>query len=206
MKKTILTILLPLLVISSCRQVKEYAYNGFTDDREKFQKSEQVLKVLNIASDNVIADLGAGAGYFTFQFTKLIGNKGMVYAVDPDPDMIKSIKLRAEKEKSNRLIIIQSDKEDSRLPENSFDLIFMCNVHHHIRNRVPFFKKLKSKLKSNGKIAIIEVKPDGKYGLFGSHGTKKNIILKEMIESGYKLDSSYDILPEQNFQIFTIKQ
>lgn len=87
-------------------------------------------------------------------------------------------------------------------------IIFMRNVCHHLANRLRYFKKLKTALKSEGRIAIIEYRKARGFSfhkMFG-HYVQKEKIMKEMEEAGYQLEKDLDFLPEQSFTIFHVKR
>lgn len=170
-------------------------------------KPDQILKNLELQRGQIVADIGAGGGYFTLRFAEAVGREGQVYAIDTDPVFLEFITNNAEEKGLNNVkTILTEDKLN--LPEKSFDLIFTRNVYHHLQNRVEYFRNLTKLLKSEGRIAIIEYKGGGRFsfrGMFG-HYVPKEIILKEMDEAGYRLQKNFDFLPEQSFTIFSPKK
>lgn len=201
--KELLTISVVVIFLNiSCGYFKEKAYSGW--HRENWQKNEKVIGVLDIQPGQKIADLGAGAGYFSFQFADRVKETGTVYAVDIDQDMIQLLQAKIKKDNIKNITVVKANPDDSRLPDNTFDLIFLCNSYHSLSDRIAYFRKLKLKMVPGGKLVVIDLKPHGAFGLFGLHGTKEENIIRELKEAGYQLEQSYDFLPEQNFQIFSI--
>jgi len=168
-------------------------------------KPDQIIEAITLKPDQSIADIGAGGGYFSLRFAKIVGQEGKVYAVDASPDFLEFIKKSAKDERLNNVIptLVSEDKLD--LPEKSLDFVFMRNVTHHIPNRVKYFGNLKDFLKPDGKTIIIEYKK-GKFftfrGIFG-HDVPEEIITREMEEAGYLLEKEFDFLPEQHFTIYS---
>jgi len=168
-------------------------------------KPDQIIEAITLKPGQNIADIGAGGGYFSLRFAKIVGQEGKVYAVDTSPDFLEFIKKSAKDERLNNVIptLVSEDRLD--LPEKSLDFVFMRNVTHHIPNRVKYFRNLKDFLKPDGKIIIIEYKK-GKFftfrGIFG-HDIPKEIITREMEEAGYLLEKEFDFLPEQHFTIYS---
>lgn len=197
-------LLASLATFLGCGHIKERAYSGW--NREEWQMSERVIKELDIKRGETIADVGAGGGYFTLLFAKSVGKEGRVLAVDIDPDMIDILREKIASENLENVTVIQATKKDSRLPDHAVDLIFLCNSYHSIYNRVDYFRDMKAKLVRNGKLAVVDLKPDGAFGLFGHHGTSHETIVSELVQAGYRLDARYDFLPEQNFQIFSVEE
>jgi ubiquinone/menaquinone biosynthesis C-methylase UbiE len=155
-----------------------------------------------------IADIGSGGGYFTYRFAKAVGEKGKVYAVDTNQEFLAFIKNQATKQELTNIVTMRTASEHPDLPKHTFDYMFLRNVSHHLSNRVDYFKRLKERLKTDGKIVIIEY--DGRGGFFSfqrlhHHFVPQNILLEEMKQAGYSLQSSYDFLSEQSFTIYCIK-
>ena len=168
-------------------------------------KPDQIIEAITLKPGQSIADIGAGGGYFSLRFAKIVGQEGKVYAVDASRDFLEFIKKSAKDKGLNNVIptLVSEDKLD--LPEKNLDFVFMRNVTHHIPNRVKYFRNLKDFLKPDSKIIIIEY-VKGKFftfrGIFG-HDVPKEIITREMEEAGYLLENEFDFLPEQHFTIYS---
>ncbi|MEO0101304.1 MAG: class I SAM-dependent methyltransferase [candidate division WOR-3 bacterium] len=170
-------------------------------------KPDEVLEAIALKPGQVVLDLGAGGGYFSFRFAEIVGEKGKVYALDINQEFLKFIEENAKEKKLHNIIpVLVRDKLD--LPKKSLDLIFMRNVTHHLPNRIEYFKNLKQFLRADGRVVIIEYKR-GKFFSFRSlfkHYLPKKKIIKEMGEAGYLLEKDFDFLPEQHFTIWKINQ
>jgi ubiquinone/menaquinone biosynthesis C-methylase UbiE len=164
-------------------------------------KPDEILNVLKFRQGQVVADIGAGGGYFSFRFAEIVGKNGRVFAVDTNQKFLEYIKNEARKKglENVETILVAGEKLD--LPEKSLDLIFMRNVCHHLRDRVEYFRKLGHFLKPCGKVAIIERKPLTLHGIFG-HFVSRETIIKEMEEAGFIVKQEFDFLPNQSFIIF----
>ena len=171
-------------------------------------KPNEIIKNLKILPGQKIADIGSGGGFFSFKFADLVGEKGKVYPIDTNNDLLEFISSTANKKKQNNIITVLSTDEDIPLNEVKIDLIFMRNSYHHIKNRIEYVKKLKKILNLNGKIAIIEYKTKGRSFIAhrpSDHYVIPEVIIKEMKTAGYKVEEQYFFLPEQSFTIFSIK-
>ncbi len=106
------------------------AYIGSLEDpkRDAYQKPHEVMTALNLKSGEVIADIGAGSGYFTFRLSHFVGDKGKVYAVDVSPDMIWHINRRIRALKATNVVSILADPDDPLLPDRSVNRFFFCDV------------------------------------------------------------------------------
>ena len=165
-------------------------------------KPEEVLNALKLKQGQVVADIGAGGGYFSLRFAEIIGKNGRVFAVDTDHKLLEYIKNDARKRGLENVETILVDGEKLDLPEKGLDLIFMRNVCHHLRDRVDYFRKLGRFLKPDGKVAIIERgRPLTPHGISG-HYVPRETIIKEMDEAGFIVKQEFDFLPDQSFIIF----
>jgi len=170
-------------------------------------KPDQIIEAIALKPGQIIANIGAGGGYFSLRFAKIVGREGKVYAVDVNPDFLKFIKNSAKEKKLNNVITKLTTENRLDLPEKSLDFIFMRNITHHISNRVKYFENLKKFLKPDGRVIIIEYKPGKSLsfrGIFGHH-VAKEIIVREMEEAGYLLEKEFDFLPEQHFTIYSTR-
>jgi ubiquinone/menaquinone biosynthesis C-methylase UbiE len=166
-------------------------------------KPDEIIKSLKITEGMRIADLGAGGGYFTFRFASLTGKRGHVYAVDIDENFLKFIKERAKAARVNNITTVKADADNPRLDGLSLDLLFIRNVFHHLPDRIKYFRKLRSALDTNARVAIIEYHGRGSFGVHG-HSTPPEKILRIMKRAGYTLVKKYTFLTEESFHIFKV--
>ncbi len=126
-------------------------------ERDEYQQPDKVIEALGLKPGMVVADVGAGSGYFTRRLAKAVGNTGQVIAVDVEQKMLDYNKQELEKLGiADRAKFILAKPDDPSLSENAVDLVFLCNVYHHIENQVDYFAKTKSALTPNGRVAIVD--------------------------------------------------
>jgi len=172
-------------------------------NREKWQKPLQVVERLSIQPGEVVADIGAGTGYFSVLLAKKVGQHGTVYAVDIDRNMAEYVKLRAKKEGLTNVSAILAKEDDPLLAKESTDLIFTCNTYMFIQNRVRYLSRLKGVLKQNGSLAIISYNQvDSPEGPPIHTRVSREETVREALEAGFMLDAEYFFLPYQHFLIF----
>jgi ubiquinone/menaquinone biosynthesis C-methylase UbiE len=171
--------------------------------RDTWQKPHEVIQALKLAPDAVVADIGSGTGYFAVRFANMVP-KGKVYGVDIEPDMVKYLSDRAQREKRRNVVAIAGRPDDPRLPEKA-DLILMVDVFHHIDNRNAYFRKLRSALKPGGRIAIIDFRLDSPNGPPKDARIAPERVAAELKSAGFALAEQYDFLPSQYFLVFTAK-
>jgi ubiquinone/menaquinone biosynthesis C-methylase UbiE len=199
--------LLLLIAISlTTNACTEAIYRSMNDPaRDEWQQPTAVIKSLKIDPGARIADLGAGAGYFTFPLAEATGPAGQVYAVDIDKESLRFIEQEGAEKGGlpSNIQLILASPDASNLPQNSTDLIFTCNTYHHLANRATYMGSLARHLRQGGRIAIIDFKPRGWFWLFG-HATAKETVREEMTSAGYRLIEEFEYLPKQHFQVFAI--
>jgi len=117
----------------------------------------KVLKSLDIHDGDVIGDIGTGGGYFTFEFSKKVGENGKVYAIDVNQKSLDFIYNKSKKEGITNIEPVLADEAGFLLPKK-VDLLFLRNVFHHLPEPTEYFKNLRQFLKDDGKIAIMDYK------------------------------------------------
>ncbi len=168
--------------------------------RDAWQKPHEVIQALALKPDAVVADLGAGTGYFATRLANMLPN-GRVYAVDVEPDMVRHLRERAQKERLNNLIAVAGTPEDARLPEKA-DVIVLVDVYHHIDQRARYFSKLRASLKPGGRLAVIDFRMDSPAGPPKSARIAPERVIAELKAAGYGLTQQHDFLPRQYFLVF----
>jgi arsenite methyltransferase len=188
--------------------LKDYIELLERPERDKEQKPDEVIKALNLDQYMTIADLGAGSGYFTRKFVWAVQDKGMVYAVDIEPGMLKYNEEMVEHMHTPynaKFVVAKSD--DPHLPVNSVDLVFLCNAYHHLEKRADYFARVKTAMKPKGRVAIIDFYHDERSGNLGfskDHLVPRDTVVKEMTEAGYTLSKEHTFLPKQYFLEFVV--
>jgi len=183
----------------------DYLFYLETERRDKWQKPAEVLKALEISNTSVVADIGAGGGYFTEKFSKYLGPSGHVYATDVQDVMIEKLKERVAERRLNNVEVIRGKFDDPMLPEASCDLVFFSSVYKEIDGRIDYMKKIKTALKSGGRVAIIEFLPGLKtVGPPMEMRLKPEQVIQELFAAGFTLVKIYDFLPREYFLIFAL--
>lgn len=127
-------------------------------ERDAWQKPDSVLAFMGLAPDTTVADLGAGTGYFAMRFAAAVP-KGSVFANDIEPDMVRYLTERAEKDGLSNVTAVQGTAAAPALPQ-PVDVAFMCNVYHHIEDRPAYFAKVREQLREGGRLVIVDFRKD----------------------------------------------
>lgn len=172
-------------------------------EREKWQKPDKVVKNLSLKPGDVVADIGAGTGYFTRRFAMAVGPIGKAFGLDIEPSMVKHMKEDAQRLNLKNYEVRGIKPDDPELEPHSVDIVFLCNTYHHIENRVDYFKKLSKSLKTKGRIVIVDFyKKPLPVGPPVGHKVSKETVIKEFEQAGYRLNRSLNFLPYQYFLEF----
>jgi len=171
--------------------------------RQVWQKPEQVVDHLFIKPGDVIADIGAGSGYFTLLFSKSVGKSGLVYAVDVDTFTMAILGYKIQKEGLTNVRAILGEPHDPLLPQASTDLIFLCDTYMFIGNRGEYLARLKGLLKDRGRLAIISFKKvETPEGPPLDMRVSRETTIREVEQAGFVLAAEYFFLPHQYFLVF----
>jgi SAM-dependent methyltransferase len=169
-------------------------------ERDAWQKPEQVLDALHIEPAMRVADIGAGTGYFSVRIAKRV-LEGATFAADIEPDMVRYLEERGQREHLSNLTPVQASADSANLPE-SVDLILLVDTYHHIGNRIEYFSRLKTSLRPKGRLAIVDFKLDSPSGPPVQHRIPPEKVTQELNAAGYTLLETYQFLPRQFFLVF----
>ena len=131
-------------------------------DRDAWQKPEQIMDALGIAEGSKVADIGAGAGWFTIRLARRVGPNGLVYAEDVQRQMLEATRRRVSREGLKNVETILGTTTDPNLPPRTLDAILIVDVvdvYPEVDERVTFLRNLAAALKPNGRIGVVNYKP-----------------------------------------------
>jgi arsenite methyltransferase len=184
------------------------AYIGMLEDpkRDAYQKPHEVLSALAIKPSEVIADIGAGSGYFTFRLAHHVGDNGKIYGVDVSPDMILHLNRRIRDLKAINVVSILADADDPLLADGSIDRFFFSDSWHHIENHTKYLLLIKKMLKPGGEVVMIDFhKKELPVGPPLQMKIAREDLIKQMESNGFRLAKEHTFLPYQYFLVFVAK-
>jgi ubiquinone/menaquinone biosynthesis C-methylase UbiE len=170
--------------------------------RDAWQLPERVIAALNLKRGQIVADIGAGTGYFTVRLAKSEAAP-KVYAADIEPSMVSYVRERAAKEGLNNVTAVHATSDQPNLPE-PVDLVLIVDTYHHIGDREGYFRRLSKSLRPGGRVAIIDFRPDSPEGPPKEFRFPPEKFKSEMGKAGYKLAAEHDFLPRQQFLVFEV--
>lgn len=171
-------------------------------EREAEEKTQTLLKNMEIEVDDVIADIGAGSGYHVFKMAKM-ATEGRIYAVDIQDEMLDEMrKIKSNGDYAN-VEIVKGTIKDVNLPENTVDKVLMVDVYHEFSYPVEMIEAIKKALTPNGEIYLIEYRgEDANVPIKKVHKMTEAQAVKEMAAAGLKLKENIDNLPWQHCMVY----
>jgi ubiquinone/menaquinone biosynthesis C-methylase UbiE len=189
-------------------QVRPFAdveqYIAFLEraDRAVWQKPDEVVAALGLRGEETVVDLGAGSGYFTFRLAKVLP-RGKVIAADTETEMIRHIHHRVMTESVQNVRAVLIQPANPEIPAEA-DLVFVCDVLHHVADRAAWLDELASEMKAGARVVLIEFK-EGRLpeGPPESAKITRAQMLELMTKAGFTLvNERAELLPYQTFLVF----
>ncbi len=178
----------------------EWAKSFDDPARDAWQLPARVIDALQLKPGQVVADIGAGTGYFTVPLAKSPAAP-KVYAVDIEQSMVDYVTRRAMREGLKNVSAVRGGADRSNLPE-AVDLVLIVDTYHHIPNRVAYFTGLKAQMKSGARLAIIDFRKGAPSGPPEEFRMTPEQIDAELAEAGFARQASHDFLPRQIFLVY----
>jgi ubiquinone/menaquinone biosynthesis C-methylase UbiE len=129
-------------------------------DRDQWQKPDQIMDALGIAEGSLVADLGAGGGWFTIRLARRVLPNGIVYAEDIQPQMIEAVTRRVQLEGLTNVKAVLGTANDPRLP-TGIDAVLIVDAYHEMEDPVALLKNVARSLKPQGRIGIVDFNSGG---------------------------------------------
>ena len=173
--------------------------------RAQEDRPDIVIAAMKLKDGDVVADVGAGTGFFTRRLARAVGPRGKVYANDVQQDMLDLLRAKVDEEKIPNVIPVLGDTADPKLPKGSVDWILLVDVYHEFQEPQPMLARLREALKPTGRVALVEYRAEGTSAdhIRREHRMSKEQVLAEWQPAGFKLVQIIDTLPSQHLFIFS---
>jgi len=173
-------------------------------EREKEENPEGALDALGIRPGMVVADVGAGTGYMSVRLAKRVGQKGMVYANDLQPDMLRQLRDNATKAGLTNIETVPGEEADPKLPARRMDLVLLVDVYHEFSRPREMIDKIRESLKPDGRLVLLEYrKEDPNVPILEEHKMSVAEVKAELEPQGFVLSRVIETLPRQHILILT---
>lgn len=171
-------------------------------ERQQEENSNLAISKLPLNSGSVVADIGAGSGYYSFRIAKKIP-QGKVFAVEVQDEFIKLLNSRKKEQNTTNVEIIKGSEKSPNLPENSTDLAIMVDVYHELLYPQEMLQGIRKSLKPGGKLLLLEYRAeDPSIAIKELHKMSVAQVNKELSANGFKLAQRRDFLPIQHFLLY----
>ena len=175
-------------------------------EREAEERPTQALAFLDIKPGWVVADIGAGSGYFTERLSRLVGATGRVYANDIQKGMLDLLQRRLASQQLQNVTLVLGEPADPKLPPSSIDLALMVDVYHELGDPQTMLANIKKALKPDGRLALIEYKgEDPSVPILPLHKMTVAQARLELEPEGFVLTSVNSSLPRQHVLVFSAR-
>ncbi len=163
---------------------------------------DQVIEAMRLSPDAVVADIGAGTGYFTFRLAALVP-AGRVYAVDIQPEMLAIIRKRMQRCSVENIIPVKGEADDPRLPDRAVDAVLLVDAYHEFAYPYEMMSGIVRSLRPGGKVFLIEYRgEDPRIPIKPLHKMTQHQAIEEMQAVGLVWVETRHFLPTQHFMVF----
>lgn len=171
-------------------------------EREQEESIALALENLPITASSVVADLGAGSGYYTFRIAPKVP-QGKVYAVEIQDEAIAYLQKRSKELGFDNVVTVKGEEASPNLPENSIDLLIMVDVYHELEYPQEMLAEIRKSLKPDGKLLLIEYRgEDPEVAIKPLHKMTVRQAEKELKANGFKLVQNGQFMAIQHFLVF----
>lgn len=172
-------------------------------EREFEEQPSKAIAALQIKPGDVVADVGAGSGYYTVRLAERVGPTGRVFATDIQPEMLSLLRTRVSRSRLDNVELVVSADADPRLPEGLFDLVLMVDVYHELARPQEVLRKLRASLKPDGRLVLVEFRKESAWvPIREEHKMSVKEARMELEAEGYRFDRVLDVLPWQHILVF----
>lgn len=172
------------------RPVAKIVSPAWDREQRRDQRGEfaDVVKALGIGPGQTVADIGAGAGYYTVRLSPLVGPQGRVIAQDIEARYIQDLRKRVAAEKLENVRFVRGTESDPKLPVGAVDVALMIHMYHEIGQPYALLSRLRASLKPGGRVAIVDLEREPQY-----HGMPRDLLVCEVRAVGYELEKLTDL-------------
>jgi ubiquinone/menaquinone biosynthesis C-methylase UbiE len=189
-------------------QVMGYQAASWLDrpEREKEEHCTKLLEALKLKAGDVVADIGAGSGYYTFRMGGRVGDTGKVLAVDIQQEMLDLINKRKAEKAVKNVETVLGTVTDPKLMPGSVDVILLVDVYHEFSHPYEMTVEMVKALKTGGRMVFVEYRlEDAKVPIKLVHKMSEKQVRKEMAEFPLEYVQTIDVLPWQHVIVFKKK-
>lgn len=172
-------------------------------EREAEEAPDKALDAVGIANGSTVADIGAGAGYFTWRLAERVGPAGKVYGNDIQPQMLDLLRRNMEQRKLANVEPVLGTVDDPKLPRDGVDLVLLVDVYHEFSEPQKMLRKIRESLRKDGRLVLLEYRAeDPNVPIRPEHKMTVAQVKAELEPEGFRLERTSGVLPRQHILIF----
>jgi ubiquinone/menaquinone biosynthesis C-methylase UbiE len=162
-----------------------------SESREHWQRYTDIVAALAIDSGSRVADVGAGAGFYTERLAKRVGERGRVFAVDVDEQAIEKLEQLVVAQSLGNVELVLGKPDDPRLPYRSLDAALIVNAYHEMVRHSDMLREIHASLKPGGRLVILDNTPNDakepRYRQVDGHQIDIGIVEAELRDAGFEI-------------------
>lgn len=166
-----------------------------TESREIYHEREALARLVDPKPGMAVADIGAGSGFMTELFAKMVGVSGRVYAVDINPKLLEHIARRASLAGVNNIQTVRNHDTSTELPAHSVDLVFLCDTYHHFEYPKAMLASMHKALRPGGQVMLVEfhrVAGKSSEWILEHVRAGQDVFIKEFMDAGFELVTQHE--------------
>ena len=168
--------------------------------RDQAGEAERVMNLLGVTTGLIVADIGAGSGYYTVRLARRVEPKGHVFAEDVVPEYLERLARRVAGEGLTSLVtLVRGDPHDPRLPPGSLDLALLVHMYHEVQQPYGLLWNLRPALRAGARVAVIDARKQTE-----AHGTPPDLLRCELAAVGYRQTALYDLQESTYLAVFAL--
>jgi len=173
------------------------------ESRQREEDCKLLLEALEVRPGQTICDMGAGNGFYTLELARRVGPRGLVYAVDIQPEMLRLLSRRAAAEGLDNIRLVLGTAIDPRLPAGTMDAVLCVDVYHEFSHPVAMLERIRESLAAGGRLVLAEFRgEDPAVPIKPLHKMTKAQVRAELEPVGFRLEREFDRLPWQHLLFF----
>jgi ubiquinone/menaquinone biosynthesis C-methylase UbiE len=169
------------------------------ESRQREEDCRTMLKALQVRPGQTVCDMGCGNGFYTLQLARMVGPRGLVYAVDIQPEMLQMLVRNAADAGLTNIRPVLGTPIDPRLPAAAIDMVLCVDVYHEFSHPEAMLEKIKGSLAEDGQLVLVEFRgEDPAVPIKPLHKMTKAQVRAELEPAGFEFVREFDRLPWQH--------
>ena len=177
------------------------------ESRQREEDCRMLLKALAVRPGTTVCDMGCGNGFYTLELARLVGPRGLVYAVDIQPEMLRMLAQRAAELRLTNIRPVLGTAVDPRLPPGKIDMVLCVDVYHEFSHPVAMLARIRESLADGGVLVLAEFRgEDQAVPIKPLHKMTKAQVRAELEPAGFELGREFDRLPWQHLLFYRVRR